>query len=108
MLFSTKLRKAHDFENDIKEFIKNTNNVNEITNMFHLIDEYGITILTTISNVIAGSHPELALKILKHEESMTYSQLPDVSYTIGDFELNPIDQLKNVSFTIEDFVCDSC
>ena len=103
--FAVKLRDPHQFEQEIRDFISSESAI-EMTNLFKLISLYGVTILTTISNVIASSHPELALEILQKETSIIDSR--SVSYAVEDFQLEPSSDLGNSSFLWTDFIPDLC
>ena len=106
-MFSTKLRNPHQFESDILNFVNDHYKTNEITKMFYLPLQYGITILTTISNVIAGSHPELALTILE-KEAAAEPYLPQVTYAVEDFRNTPVQDLLGQEYKASDYISDLC
>ncbi|RST71894.1 hypothetical protein [Candidatus Aquarickettsia rohweri] len=105
MYFSVKLREPIKFEQSIKDFI-HSKDVVPISELFSLKEEFNISILTTISNVVAGPHPELALYILKEELSMF--NFNNTDYAIKDFMLNPSEELKGNEYLAQDFVPEMC
>ena len=105
MYFSIKLREPIKFEKSIKDFI-HSEDVVPISELFSLEEEFNISILTTISNIVAGSYPELALYILKEELNMF--NFNDTDYAVKDFMLDPSEELKGNEYLAEDFVPELC
>lgn len=105
LLFATKLRNPHQFESEILNFVNDYNKIIDLTAMFYLPAIYGITILTTISNVIAGLYPELSLDILEKEANFV-PHFPHVTYAVEDFRERPVQELLGQKYNATDYIPD--